>query len=441
MKPKLIHQQAMEYSFKAKQALEEEKYGVAFGFYKQAAELESQVAEFYFDKPELEPTRSVVVRSAAFMNLKAGLYEKAQKFIFFGLLYTKDDLIKSQLNDALELAVSLKNLTPEAASGEFNYINLLRQRSVHYIIEPANFHFGHSVSLATIRDFSENYLKSLKAFAKSKFKKLVNVEADFEEIFAKEIDKLINPLVTNSAYGSFKLSIANDFQTREGEEKKIVELKSNVVIKFHNEIFINPLSDVDIKQIKESYTEEEVNEIFRPLTKIKSNNTPYKVGYYDSENLNKTYATRIINKQREKLLSVKPISQQDIGELESSIIHKRSVQGGKVTKKTIFKEQLRAYEFDIKIHQLEPKDVSPVLLNEEILLSIYFNSENGFKFSFADIPLEYTDTEYDKGLIGFYTLLYHKILSLVDTKDKNEQEFRDWEVVKRLIGNPDALRK
>ena len=74
MKPKLIHQQAMDYSFKAKQALTEGKFGAALEFYKSAADLESQVAEFYFDKPELEPTRSVIIRSAAFMNLKAGLH-------------------------------------------------------------------------------------------------------------------------------------------------------------------------------------------------------------------------------------------------------------------------------------------------------------------------------------------------------------------------------
>ncbi len=86
MKPKLIHQEAMDFSFKAKQALEEGSYPAAFELFKKAAELESQVAEFYFDKPDLEPTRSVIIRSAAFLNLKAGLIENAQRFIFFGFL-------------------------------------------------------------------------------------------------------------------------------------------------------------------------------------------------------------------------------------------------------------------------------------------------------------------------------------------------------------------
>lgn len=155
MKPKRIHQEAMDNSFKAKQALEQGNYTLAFDLFNKAAELESQVAQFYFDKPELEPTRSVIIRSAAYLNIKAGQIEQAKKFIFFGLLNFTDKLIIEQLNNALELAVSLGKLNPDAASREFNYLNLLRQRSIHYVIEPANLSFGHSVSLESIKDFSE----------------------------------------------------------------------------------------------------------------------------------------------------------------------------------------------------------------------------------------------------------------------------------------------
>lgn len=441
MKPKLLHQEAMEYSFKAKQALCEGKHGSAFEHYKKAAELESQVAEFYFDKPDLEPTRSVVIRSAAYLNIKAGQIEQAKKFIFFGLLNIKDILIKEQLNNALELAVSLNNMSADTASHEYNYINLLRQRSIHYVIEPANLAFGHSVSLESIKDFSEGYLKSLKAYAVSKFKRVLELEDEVKETFVKEIEKLVNPLVTSSAYGSFKFSIANDFLSREGEKKEVLELKANVVSKYHNEIFINPLADNDIDSIKNNFSEEEVNEIFRPLSKIKSNNTPYKVGYYDSEDFNKKFVNQIVNKQRQKLLTVKPITQEDIGELESSITHKRSSEGGKVHKTTIFKEQLKKYEFDVRTNQIEPKENSSLILSEEILLNVAFNSETGFTISFEDFRIEHTDIEFAKTLKGFHTIFYEKIMYLANTIEKKEEEQRDWDVVKKLIGNPDALKK
>lgn len=441
MKPKLLHQEAMEYSFKAKQALSEGKHGPAFEHYIKAAELESQVAEFYFDKPDLEPTRSVVIRSAAYLNIKAGQIERAKRFIFFGLLNIKDTLIKEQLNNALELAVSYSNMTADAASREFNYINLLRQRSIHYVIEPANLAFGHSVSLQSIKDFSEGYLKSLKAFAVSKFKRVMEIENEVQESFVKEIEKLVNPLVTSSAYGSFKFSIANDFLSREGEKKDVLKLKANIVSKYHNEIFINPLADNDIESLKSNFSDEEINDIFRPLTKIKSNNTPYKIGYYDSEDFNKKFVYRILNKQRQKLLTVKSISQEDIGELESSITHKRSSQGGKVHKTTIFKEQLKKYEFDIRINQIEPKDSAPIFLAEEILLNVAFNSDTGFTITFDDFRVEYTDIQYDKTLKCFYTLFYEKIVHILRIDDRNLEEQKDWDAIRRLIGNPEALKK
>ncbi len=441
MKPKVIHQEAMDYSFKAKQALEQGNYATAFDLYIQAAELEGKVAEFYFNRPDLEPTRSVVIRSAAYLNIKAGQIEQAKKFIFFGLLNIEDALIKEQLNNALELAVSLGNMTADAASREYNYINLLRQRSVHYVIEPANLAFGHSVSLESIKDFSEGYLKSLKAFAVSKFMRVLEIENEVKETFIKEIEKIINPLVTSSAYGSFKFSIANDFLSREGEKKEVLELKANVVSKYHNEIFINPLADVDIDSIKENFSEEEVNEIFRPLSKIKANNTPYKVGYYDSEDFNKKFVSRIVNKQRQKLLTVKPITQEDIGELESSITHMRSSQSGKVHKTTIFKEQLKSAELNFKTNQIEPTDISPLILSEEIILDINFNSSIGFTFSYPDFRVENTDIQYHKALKSFYNAFYGKLKYLATKEERNEEEQKDWLVAIKLIGNTDALKK
>ncbi len=439
MKPKLIHQEAMEYSFKARQAFDQGLYADAFDLYAKAAELESQVAEFYFDKPDLEPTRSVIIRSAAFLNIKAGMIENAKRFIFFGLLNSKDDQIICELNNALELTVSLGRMNNEAASREFNYLNMLRQRSVHYVIEPSTPAFGHSVSLESIRDFSSDYLKSLKAFAISKIKKVLKINEEIEDAFKNEIDKLINPLVTSSAYGSFKFSIANDFLSREGESQELLELKANVVAKYHNEIFINPLNDEDIQEIKSMYSPDEVNEIFKPLARIKSNSSSYKVGYYDSEDYNKKFASKIINKQRQKLLTVKPITQEDIGELESSITHRRNSQDGKVHKTTIFKQQMKSAEWNIKTNQIEPVDHSPIILNEDIVVDVNFNSNSGFTISYSDFRVVKTNIEYNKALKDFYNEFYHKLKYLSKTDLKNDEEQRDWEAGKKLIGNPDLL--
>lgn len=439
MKPKLIHQEAMEYSFKARLALEEYNYTLAFELFNKAAELESSVAEFYFDKPELEPTRSVIIRSAAYLNIKAGQIEQAKKFIFFGLLNSTDILIKEQLNNALELAVSLGKLNPDEASKEFNYLNLLRHRSIHYVIEPANLNFGHSVSLENIKDFSESYLKSLKAFAISKFKRVLNIGEEVEQSFLNEIENLINPLVTSSSYGSFKFSIANDFLSRPGDKKEFVEVKSNVIAKYHKEIFINPLTDEDIEIIKKNYTDDEVNDIFRPLTKIKSNNTPYKVGYYDTEDFNKKFVSKIVNQQKQKLITVKQISQEDIGELESSLVHKRSGKGGRTSKQVIFKEQMKTAEYEIKVSEITPKESSPILLAEEIIVNMNFDSNKGFTFSFADLNIQNTDTNYQKSLEGFHNNFYNVLKRLANKDDDDFTNQKDLEIANKIINNLKAL--
>jgi len=440
MQPKKLHQKAMEYSFKAKQALSENKYSVAFDFFSKAAQLENEVAEFYFDKPELEPTRSIIIRSAAFLNLKAGFIEKAQEFIFFGLLNCKDPLIKNQLNNALEIALSLRNISAEEASGEYNYLTKLRQRSIHYVLEPSIHTFGGSVSLDMIRDFSNNFLKSLKAYAFSVFKSTIG-ESNYTENAINEFVKLTNPLVTGTSYGSFKFSIANDYLSRLGEAKEIVELKSSIISKYHENIFTNPLEDEDIKVLKEEYNSEEINQIFRPLTKIKSRNTPYKIGYYDTENFNKIFVPQIASKQKKKLIPVQQLTKEDIGQLESSIIHTRELESGKLSKKTIFREELKSYEFEQLIKEISPKDDSPIMLNEEIILNVYFNSNNGFNLSLPDFALECTDTEYQRGLNNLNDLAYQKIISLVNNHKKNDLEELDWNFIKKLINNPKALKE
>jgi len=169
MKTKVIHEQAMDLSFRAKQASKIGDQEIAVDLYSQAAHLESQIAEYYFDKPEIEPTRSILIRSAAFLNLKAGLIEESQKFIFFGLLNLKDELIRNQLNEALEYSIALKSVDIKTASENYGYLTTMRQKSIYYVLEPVLPKFGTSISLESIHDFSEGYLKSLKAYAISTF--------------------------------------------------------------------------------------------------------------------------------------------------------------------------------------------------------------------------------------------------------------------------------
>lgn len=101
---------------------------------------------------------------------------------------------------------------------------------------------------------------------------------------------------------------------------------------------------------------------------------------------------------------------------------------------------MQAYEFDLKTNQIEPKDYAPLILNEEILLNVVFSSETGFTISFEDFRIEHTDIEFDKTVKDFYKSFYKKLKNLANTEERNEEEQRDWDTIKKLIGNLDALK-
>ena len=341
----------------------------------------------------------------------------------------------------MEIAVSFGNLSRETTNDEYNYLNLLRQRSVYYVLEPSSPIYGHSVTLEMVRHFTDSYLKSLRAYAISQFKRIKGLQDSFEEVTYEKLERFFNPLITSTSYGSFRFSIANDFLQREGETREVVSLKSNVVSKYHNEVFTNPLSDEDINTIKQNYADEEVNDIFRPLAKIRSANSAYKVGYFDAEELTKIYPGRIINRQKTHLITVNPPDREEIGTLESLLIHKRSSQPGKFTHKTIFKQELKSYESEIKTNVIEPANHNSIILSEQILINMSFDSASGFTFSFDDLNVAYTDTEYDEANKGFQDAFYKRIVAVINTTDKSEVNEKNLQCIKRLINNPDVLKR
>ncbi len=439
MKPRILHSEAMELSFKAKEAFSQGDINLALDYYCQAADIEGELADFYANRPDLEPTRSVIIRSAAFLNLKAGRISEAQKYIFFGLLNIQDELIREQLNNALELMITLKNNSPYTVATQFNYLNALRQKSIHYTLEPVSPEFERSVPIESVKDFFDHYLKSLLAFAKTQLRRLsdsINVVHDSLE---NELSKVVRPLLTNSGYGSFKFSIANDFVARDSENPTLTHLKREVVYKYHIEIFINPLDDDNIDKIKQEFSDEEINEIFRPLAKLKSTKSNYKVGYFDIENLNKSYVKSIVYKQRKRLITPKQISGEDIGELENIIKHRRIAPSGKVLSKTLFRENFKSFESDLTVSVIEPREFNPILLNESISVTMIFDSNIGFTLSFEDCGVEYTDTEFNLALKGFHNAFYNKILTLKEKTDLSISEAKEFRVIRELVSNIEAL--
>ena len=100
---------------------------------------------------------------------------------------------------------------------------------------------------------------------------------------------------------------------------------------------------------------------------------------------------------------------------------------------------MKSAEWSFRTNQIEPVERSSIILNEDIVIDVTFNSNNGFTVSYPDFRINNTDIEYSKAVKGFYNEFYAKLKRLAKTDFKNDEEYKDWEAGKKLIGNLDFL--
>ena len=443
MNPRTLHQEAMNYSFQAKEALASGDDLEAFELYARAAEIETDLAKFYYDKPDLEPTRSTIVRSAAFLNIKAGKVTEAQQVIFWALLNLTNEVIREQLNDALSVVMMLKNVSADHAGEISDYFARLRQRSIFYTLESKANTFSTAVTLDMMSNFLDEMKKSVRAYAVAQFDRFVStlkkVPANIDSA-KRQFEDLSAPLLTGVSLGSFRFSLANDFLQREAEQPEVSRLKANTLINYHNDIFTQTLDDEYIAHLKHEYTPEELDKIFRPLTNIQDEHAPYKIGYYDRDSFQKRSIPKITAGQRQKLLAKAATEAKNIGVLESSIIYVRELSRGRKEQRTIFKEQLNAYSLTKSLEQIDPGDKRPLPLRKKLAIDIQFNKADGFRFYSSDFDIHHTDTDPQKGEETFHSLLYDRIVAIVNGDIKPE-EGKNWrKIIDSFLTNPDSLK-
>ena len=443
MNPRKLHQEAMNFSFQAKEALLRGDDSEGYDLYTRAAELEAEVAKFYYDKPDLEPTRGIIVRSAAFLNLKAGRVEEAQQIIFWGLLNLKDVTIRGELEDALSLTVMLKNIPAGQAGAVSDYFARLRQRSIFYTLESKASTFSTVVTLDMVSEFLDEMKKSVRAYAASRFDRFVstlkNIPANMDAA-RRQFEELTVPLFTGASLGSFRFSWANDFLQREAEHPEVSRLKAEIVIDYHDRIFTRTLDDGNISMLKQEYSPDELDKIFKPIANIQDEKAPYKVGYFDRETFQKHYTPKISATQRQKLLARDGTAVQNVGVLESSIIYVRELSRGRREQKTIFKEELNAYSLTKALDQIDPRDKRPLPLRKNLTIDIQFKKPTGFRFYSADFGVEDTDTDPQKGEDAFQGLLYDRIIAIVNSDTEKDEDKNLRAIVDLYLANPDSLR-
>lgn len=149
--PRLLHRQSMELADQAtllRRAGDEVGARVLFG---RAFDLERSAAEYYAPKHDAEPTRSVLLRSAATLALDAGDAAAAERLIATALTGTPPDAIANELRDLLETVyfqrhLDLRGIKLEADEFQF----AIEGQGIGYGIAPAGLFIGRVRDVETL---------------------------------------------------------------------------------------------------------------------------------------------------------------------------------------------------------------------------------------------------------------------------------------------------
>lgn len=103
-----VHDKAMLISQEAFVLVAYGKEDQAIPLYEQAFELERQAAMSLLDRDDLEPTRSILFRSAAALAKKCYKYQDAEKMIAFGLAGNPPEYVAEELRELSEAVKKLQ---------------------------------------------------------------------------------------------------------------------------------------------------------------------------------------------------------------------------------------------------------------------------------------------------------------------------------------------
>jgi hypothetical protein len=106
---RIIHREAMQWASKALLAKRDQDREEALRLFQKAFDLEKQAADLLVDVDSLEPTRSVLHRSAASLALECGNLEAVERLAIRGLAGSPPGEIAEELRNILEMVLLLRH--------------------------------------------------------------------------------------------------------------------------------------------------------------------------------------------------------------------------------------------------------------------------------------------------------------------------------------------
>lgn len=433
-----IHEKAMEYSQKAKISLNDGDLASATTLYKQAADLEVKVVDYYLSKEGSKRSKSIFVRSAAFLCLKAGEYDRAYPLILEGLRISDEfPSIKEELLEAMEVYIGNRRQlqTGDTKTG-INYESLLAKNSIEYTISSANPTFGTKIPVSDAYDFLKNYDSSILAYAKAEYRH----EGIPGKLTTSQLKSEIVPLITAVSNGSLKVSIAMDFLKR-GQSDDFTHFKEILGKKFHKDILTPDYTEERIESYIKRYEPEERKGIFEPIFKIRSSRSNYDVSYKRFEHINKIRLNPIKDIKKTKLVSYQK-EEVVIKEIETLLVGVDST--GRRSNKNILGSlgKVTSYSNSLEKDFIDMPKSGQINLNEPLLINFNWTADDnftvwnetlGFEAHGALLPdaINVLSLKIEEDIISLNNISYNKF----NTDQRNRMKF-----YRKLINNITVIK-
>lgn len=320
--------------------------------------LEKQAAEFLNERKDVEPTRSVLYRSAANLAFKCEKYAETIELITQALSGNPFEEIKLELLELLKNAVGLRTEPTEVIKSN-NYLNSIRERSVNLKLEEKTgkyagaFAIPHAIEL--MRAFSQSY----QNYAEAQFTKAV--EKDSIKDYDYTLNKFKNQCIllgANSKFSSFGISLSVDNSIMDHFDvytKDFKKMKFNLFSEFKEDVVYPNYEDPEFqKRISKKFTDEYRRKIFSPVISLISKSKGFKISIVDNDYKDKIKEFIPLNKVTKELLSPISIQQNENLDEDENISLTKKIEQTIGNKKTIIhSEQMKYFELENSIDNIE----------------------------------------------------------------------------------------
>lgn len=279
--PKELHREAMAF---VGLALARQRDGDVAGYLalmRQAMPLEERAARLLADRRDAEPTRSLILRSAAHIAKVCGDRQVAKELIYLALLGTPPADLRLQLED-LNLELLLADRALEQYSVEESaYLDALRGYAINLRIVPTIQKFSRAVVLDNVITVLQKIRSSWSGFVEGSFRNAFGVD-----LFGDSTDEIISrlrmettPLVVDERFSSFGVSIAADTNVMPSLYRpEVNNWKANLFEEFKKDvIYLDYASTTEVARIRDKYSESDRENIYPAIFAISKDSNPYTV--------------------------------------------------------------------------------------------------------------------------------------------------------------------